>query len=105
MSSETMPSQENQQDNLIPTHQNHCAEPLASLEQALAGTGRTAITQPQAITGLGGIGKTQLALHYAYDHLGDYDLIRWLPAEEPATLAAAYTGLSRNLWVDQRMVV
>src|SRR3954471_13542870 len=30
MSSETTPSQENQQDNLIPTHQNHCAEPLAA---------------------------------------------------------------------------
>src|SRR4051812_1607885 len=28
MSSETTPSQENQQDNLIPTHHNHCAEPL-----------------------------------------------------------------------------
>jgi hypothetical protein len=30
MSSETTPSQENQQDNLIPTHQNHCAEPLVA---------------------------------------------------------------------------
>jgi hypothetical protein len=28
MSSETTPSQENQQDNLIPTHHNLCAEPL-----------------------------------------------------------------------------
>src|SRR4051812_13633922 len=30
MSSETTPSQENQQDNLIPTHHNLCAEPLVA---------------------------------------------------------------------------
>jgi predicted ATPase len=39
-----------------------------------------------AIIGLGGIGKTQLALRYAYEHRADYDLIRWLRAHDPAVL-------------------
>ena len=73
---------------------------LEALRQAL-GTGRpAAITQPQAVTGLGGIGKTQLALAYAYAHLADYDLVRWLRAEEPATLAADYAALAPALGLD-----
>ena len=75
-------------------------EELEELHRALVGTGRSAITQPRAITGLGGVGKTQLALHYAYAHLTDYDLIRWLRAEEPATLAADYAGMAPALGLD-----
>ena len=48
-----------------------------------------------AITGLGGVGKTQTALAYCYQHLADYRLIWWLRAEEPATLAADYAALAR----------
>ena len=74
------------------------AAELATLRQALTATGCSAITQPrQAISGLGGIGKTQLALAYAYTHLGEYDLIRWLRAEEPSVLAADYAGLAPTL--------
>ena len=72
------------------------AAELQALRQALANSG-TANIQPQAITGLNGIGKTQLVLQYAYAHLGEYDLIRWLRAEEPSTLAADYTGLAAVL--------
>jgi class 3 adenylate cyclase/tetratricopeptide (TPR) repeat protein len=74
---------------------------LEALQRALVATGRGVVTQPrQAISGLGGIGKTQLALAYAYAHLGDYDLVRWLRAEEPATLAADYAGLAPVLGLD-----
>ena len=74
------------------------AAELKVLRQALSATGRGAITQSrQAISGLGGIGKTQLALAYAYAHLGAYDLIHWLRAEEPSVLAADYAGLAPAL--------
>jgi class 3 adenylate cyclase/Tfp pilus assembly protein PilF len=74
---------------------------LEALRQALTATGRGAITQSRrAISGLGGIGKTQLALAYAYAHLGEYDLIRWLRAEEPTALAADYAGLAPALGLD-----
>ena len=40
-----------------------------------------ALSQPQAIGGLGGIGKTQLALEYAYRYHQDYIAVLWAHAE------------------------
>jgi hypothetical protein len=63
-----------------------------------SGQGPAVLTQ--AITGLGGIGKTQTALTYAYRHLADYRLIWWLRAESPATLAADFATLAEPLGLD-----
>ena len=46
---------------------------------------------------MGGIGKTQLALEYAWRHAGDFDLVWWLRAEQPATLLEDYAALARPL--------
>jgi tetratricopeptide (TPR) repeat protein len=48
----------------------------------------------QAIHGLGGMGKTQLALQYVYQFSGEYDVVWWLRAEEPATLAGDLADLA-----------
>ncbi len=72
---------------------------LAELRRLLtAGQGPAVLTQ--AITGLGGIGKTQTARAYAHRHLADYELIWWLRAETPATLAADYATLAGPLGLD-----
>jgi Tfp pilus assembly protein PilF len=41
----------------------------------------------QVVHGLAGIGKTQLALEYAYRHRDQYRIVWWLRADNPARLA------------------
>jgi len=70
-------------------------EHLASLKMALSSGKPAAFTQ--AIHGLGGVGKTQLALEYAYRNVAEYDVVWWVRSEEPATLAADYANLADAL--------
>ena len=72
-------------------------ELLETLHKELTTKHTTALTQTQAITGLGGIGKTQTAIEYAYQHRKDYQIIWWLRAEKSATLAADYAQLAIEL--------
>jgi len=51
----------------------------------------------QVIYGLGGIGKTQIALEYLYRHKSSYGVIWWLPAENPKTLAEKYAEIANHL--------
>jgi hypothetical protein len=43
-----------------------------------------------ALFGLGGVGKTQIALEYAYDHFQDYKAIFWINAETNLKLAESF---------------
>lgn len=62
--------------------------------RALLTAGQAAALTQAALHGLGGIGKTQLALEYAYRHARDYDLVWWVRSESPAALAADYAALA-----------
>jgi tetratricopeptide (TPR) repeat protein/CO dehydrogenase nickel-insertion accessory protein CooC1 len=52
---------------------------------------------PQALYGLGGVGKTQLALEYAHRFMGDYDLVWWVPSERADNIAGALADLARAM--------
>ncbi|HVS44933.1 MAG TPA: FxSxx-COOH system tetratricopeptide repeat protein, partial [Candidatus Dormibacteraeota bacterium] len=68
---------------------------LTDLDAALASGARTALVQ--AITGLGGAGKTQVAIEYAHRHRHHYRVIWWLRAETPETLLEDLAALATPL--------
>ncbi|WP_143688847.1 tetratricopeptide repeat protein [Wolbachia endosymbiont of Laodelphax striatellus] len=64
----------------------------------------TVISQITSISGLGGIGKTELAKQYIQDYSKDYynDVI-WINAESEVTLVESFTRLAKNkLKIDTR---
>ena len=59
---------------------------LSSLDTLFHGNGTAAVTQIQAISGLGGIGKTQIAIEYAYRYHRHYQSTLWFTASSYETL-------------------
>jgi tetratricopeptide (TPR) repeat protein len=57
----------------------------------------TAHPQPQTISGLGGIGKTQIATEYAYRYAQEYQMVLWARAESIDTLNASYVQIAAIL--------
>lgn len=70
-------------------------ELLEQLHKTLRSGRPAAVTQ--AISGLGGVGKTQLALEYAYCHQEEYEVVWWARGDSQLTLAQDYAALARAL--------
>ena len=86
-------------------------ESLRALREGLVGGGVAAISQVAAISGLGGIGKTQVALEYAYRFEDSYRAVLWVQAEDGVVLRQGLVGLAGKLGLaeageaDQDLVV
>ncbi|NHI06511.1 NB-ARC domain-containing protein [Streptomyces sp. KO7888] len=59
----------------------------------------TAAVLPHALHGLGGVGKSQLALEYIYTHQHDYKVICWIPAEQESLILATLANLAGRLGI------
>lgn len=68
---------------------------LAQLRETLT-TGRTVVL-PHALRGMPGVGKTQLATEYAYRNRAAYDVIWWIPADQPHLVQSSLAALAPHL--------
>ncbi|MER5795281.1 FxSxx-COOH system tetratricopeptide repeat protein [Streptomyces sp. NPDC001980] len=71
---------------------------LGAVEDQL-GAQDTAAVLPHALHGMGGVGKSQLALEYVYTHQHDYKVICWIPAERESLVLAGLATLAVHLGV------
>ncbi|HLZ55694.1 MAG TPA: FxSxx-COOH system tetratricopeptide repeat protein [Ktedonosporobacter sp.] len=77
-------------------------ELLTRLHDQLQAGQVMALSQPQAISGLGGIGKTQLAVEYAYRHARNYQAILWVGADTHEALISGFVALAKLLGLPQK---
>jgi hypothetical protein len=69
---------------------------LTTLRQALGDTAGTGVIS-QAVLGLGGVGKSELALQYAHRHRGEYRLVWWIDADGTDQIRAGLAALAQAL--------
>jgi tetratricopeptide (TPR) repeat protein len=83
---------------LVPYQRNPCftgrEEILAQLHVQLGRNHAAALTQALALSGLGGIGKTQTALEYVYRYAPAYSAVFWLAAETQESLLTSFADLA-----------
>jgi hypothetical protein len=71
------------------------AELLNQLREGL--TAEPTAVLPEALHGMGGVGKTQVVVEFVYRHASDYDVVWWISAERPAQIASAMVELATKL--------
>ena len=68
---------------------------LTALREQL--TSKVTALLPHTLHGLGGVGKTQLAVEYVYRYAGEYDVVWWVPSEQPSQIRQSMLALAPRL--------
>jgi tetratricopeptide (TPR) repeat protein len=71
---------------------------LLNLQRSLEAKSKASVL-PHALHGSGGVGKTQLAVEFAYRFGDRYDLVWWIPAEQQTLVLQSLAELGRELGV------
>lgn len=77
-------------------------EILETIHMQLGFDQTVALTQSSALHGLGGIGKTQIALEYAYRHALEYSAVFWIGAETDEQIVASFLHIAETLQLPER---
>lgn len=70
---------------------------LERMRDQLGGGMAVVLPQPQTLYGLGGVGKTQVALEYVHRFMADYDLVWWISSEQTDDVIAGLAELAVRL--------
>ncbi len=70
---------------------------LVSLHHSLSADKTVTVSQSRAISGLGGIGKTQIAIEYAYRYAREYEAVLWVQADSHEVLVSEFARLAQTL--------
>jgi TIR domain/NB-ARC domain len=77
-------------------------EQIEQIFRAFVNRDTAQIPDPQAIVGLGGLGKTQTAAEYAYRHRGQYQAVLWVRADTKENLMADFRSIVRLLGLPEQ---
>lgn len=83
----------------VPPRNNHFTgrvDLLVQLQQTLQEHTRSTLV-PQPLHGLGGIGKSQVGVEFAYRNQFDYELVWWVQADDEPSIRRSLVSLARRL--------
>ncbi|MGB3441508.1 MAG: FxSxx-COOH system tetratricopeptide repeat protein [Actinophytocola sp.] len=77
---------------------------LDALHATLAKSTRISVL-PHALQGMGGIGKSQIAVEFVYRYAAEYDLVWWIPSENLSEIQASLVKLAQRLELPVEMSI